>query len=46
MWITRADALECSVEVGVVDDIGILFPESDKLGVRASERVEVTYHHP
>ena len=30
-WKTRADTLEHSVDVGVVDDTGILFPNSDKL---------------
>ena len=31
MWETRAGALERSVDVGVVDDIGILFPDSIEL---------------
>jgi hypothetical protein len=30
-WKTRADALERSADVGVVDDIEILFPDSNEL---------------
>jgi hypothetical protein len=46
MWKTRADALERSVDAGVVGGIGILSQDGCELRETRAEGAERTYHHP
>jgi hypothetical protein len=46
MWKTRADALERSVDVGVVGGIEILSQDGCELRGTRTEGAERTYHHP